>query len=72
MIVIEKGIVAVFLQLSELGSLLEEIVINMLKGLTNFLFPDFMKLYLFLQQAKAKAHETDTSEGSTLDWSRLF
>ena len=47
--------------------LLEESVIGVLKGLTNCSVPDFVKQFDFLfQQAKAKALEADTHEGSTL------
>ena len=52
---------------SEVGSLSDETVIDILTSLTNYSLPDFAKLFNFLlQQARIKALGTDTHENSTL------
>ena len=58
---------AVCHQLSDLGGLTYEKVIDVITGLTICSVPDFVKLFDFLlQQAKVKAVDIDTHEGNIL------
>ena len=51
-----------------MGALPYETVIDVLMGLTNDSLPNFVKLHDFLlQQAKAKALDTDTHERNSLE-----
>ena len=63
-----KRIVAVCLQLNEVGALPYETMMDVLTGLTNSSISDFVRLFGFLlQQAKEKPLDADIYERNTLE-----